>query len=636
MTWIDETLARVHAPIFINDSKTPSGVAHVGSLRGVLTHDALARQARAKGRQARFTYGCDDMDPVDEIPHGMGEYFREHLGKPLHAAPPPPDLAGDNMARAYFGEFTANFSALGVEAEHYYMSDLYSAGRLDDTIDVFLRHAAQVREINQRETGGRRPENWLPFQPICDRCGRIGTTYAFDYDGETVAYECREDLVSWAQGCGVSGRVSPFGGRGKLPWKLEWVAKWKVLPVTLEGAGKDHMGAGGSHKVASALAREVLKCSVPASFTYEFFTLGGAKMSSSKGIGLSASDLVECLPPQLLRYLVLKVQVKRALDFDLDVATLTGAFGEYERVWGAVHEGKATSNQEQLFAISQVDDASAVNVPPSYSPPFDSVVSVVAQPHIDLSNHIASLGVEPLSATDAAWLEVKRSAAESWSQRFSEDASRLMFAEVLPESVAELSNQQRAFVAVSGRLLGDLQGWCAANIQGVLFDAARIVGIEPTEAFAALYCTFFGWPQGPRAGSFLEFLGRTAVCGRMAEVCFSYVDLAESTSVGLDEWNAALAAAVAADHIYWVSPIWVDDLPNSGEKSAFGVLELFVVDAKDRTFAHRTVMADPLPGFKDSFVGFAVGHVAKVLGIEKSAVPVRARNPFKPNATSVV
>ena len=206
------------------------------------------------------------MDPVDEIPHGTGEYFREHLGKPLCAVPPPRALAGDtesaskNMAQAYFGEFTSTFAPLGVEAEFYYMSDIYRAGRLDETIDVSLRRASAVREIYLRETGAVRPDNWLPFQPICERCGRIGTTFASDYDGETVAYECQPDLVAWAQGCGAVGRVSPFGGAGKLPWKLEWVAKWKVLPVTVEGAGKDHMGAGGSHKVAAALAREVLDC----------------------------------------------------------------------------------------------------------------------------------------------------------------------------------------------------------------------------------------------------------------------------------------------------------------------------------------------------------------------------------------
>ena len=624
MTWIDETLERVRSPIFINDSKTPSGVAHVGSLRGVLTHDALLRAARRNGAQARFTYGCDDMDPVDEIPHGTGEYFREHLGKPLYAAPPPPGLAGENMAQAYFDEFTSTFAPLGVEAEFYCMSDVYASGRLDETIDVFLRRAARVREIYLRETGSVRTDDWLPFQPICEQCGRIGTTFASDYDGETVAYECRPDLVAWAQGCGASGRVSPFGGAGKLPWKLEWVAKWKVLPVTVEGAGKDHMGAGGSHKVAAALAREVLECPVPTSFSYEFFTLGGAKMSSSRGIGLSASELVACLPPQLLRYLVLKVQVRRALDFDLDLATLNGAFAEYERLWNAVYEGDANSGQQQLDSISQLDSGIEVAAPPAYSPPFDSVVSVVQQPHIDLSAHIGSLGVGPLSDADLHWVDVKRSAAQSWSERFSESASRLMVTDALPGATMELANQQRAFLAVSERLLREVEAWRAADIQAVLFDAARIVGITPAEAFVALYTAFFGWPEGPRAGSFLEFLGRGAACERLGEVRFSYSELVASTAVELDDWNSALSAATAEHNEFSILPNWISDSGDPDELANVGVLELFVADAKGRTSAQRAV-------FESSVEGFALaarGHVARLLGIAEAEVPIRPDNPF--------
>ena len=645
MTWIDETLERARSPIFINDSKTPSGVAHVGSLRGVLTHDALLRVARRNGAQARFTYGCDDMDPVDEIPHGTGEYFREHLGKPLCAAPPPPGPTGEaesgamSMAQVYFDEFTSTFAPLGVEAEFYCMSDLYAAGRLDETIDVFLRRAAKVREIYLRETGAVRPEDWLPFQPICERCGRIGTTFASDYDGETVAYQCRPDLVAWAQGCGASGRVSPFGGAGKLPWKLEWVAKWKVLPVTVEGAGKDHMGAGGSHKVAAALAREVLECAVPTSFSYEFFTLGGAKMSSSRGIGLSASELVACLPPQLLRYLVLRVQVKRALDFDLDLATLNGAFAEYERLWNAVHDGDANGNQRQLYAISQLDSGIEVAAPPSYSPPFDSVVSVVQQPHIDLSVHIGSLGVGPLSDAEVDWIDVKRSAAQSWSQRFSESASRLMVTDALPDAARDLSNQQHAFLAVSERLLREVEPWRTAGIQALLFDAARIVGIEPTEAFAALYTAFFGWPEGPRAGSFLEFLGRGAACERLGEVSFSYAELVASTAVELDDWNSALSAAATAQNEYSILPNWIPpssdpdepDAPGEpgepdepGELANVGVLELFVADAKGRTSAQRAVFDST----KAALVQAARGHVARLLGIAEAEVPIRPDNPF--------
>ena len=667
MTWIDEILGRCPQQEMINDSKTPSGIAHVGSLRGVLIHDALLRGARERGLEARFTYGCDDMDPVDEIPHGTGEYFREHLGKPLCRAPVPPGIAGDNMARAYFDEFTSTFGPLGVDAEFYFMSDVYRSGRLDETIDAYLRAASKVREIYLREAGSARSEEWLPFQPICERCGRIGTTFASDYDGETVAYECRHDLVDWAEGCGAKGRTSPFGGAGKLPWKLEWAAKWQILPVTLEGAGKDHMGAGGSHRVASALAREVLKCAVPCAFSYEFFTSGSAKMSSSKGIGLSASELAATLPPELLRYLVLRTQPRRALDFAVDLPGVNRAFAEYERLWRGVAEPGAEPKQRQLFAVSQAAAGGEVPPAPGYSPPFDSVVSVVQQPHLDLATHIATLGLGALADADLDWLDVKRAAAESWSQRFSETASRLTVTDDFMAGVRRLSNQQRAFLAVAARMLDRIEQWGSARIQAALFDAARIAGIETSSAFEALYTAFFGWPEGPRAGTFLEFVGKQPTCSRLGEVRYSYRELLDATALSRSDWEDAVSRASSSGQGVSFLTIWsgvpTDD-PVSAESLAAGVratrpgaagptddpvsaeslagefvdglgsLELFAVDDKARTTAVRTVFerAGGYPaGDPDSIASFhadALAYVAGLLDIAETDVRLHSFNPF--------
>ena len=670
MTWIDEILGRCPPPMMINDSKTPSGIAHVGSLRGVLIHDALLREARGRGLQARFTYGCDDMDPVDEIPHGTGEYFREHLGKPLCRAPAPPGLPGDSMAQAYFDEFTSTFDPLGVDGEFYFMSEVYRAGRLDDTIDAFLRAAAKVREIYLREAGSVRPEEWLPFQPVCERCGRIGTTFSSDYDGETVAYQCRPDLVEWAQGCGARGRTSPFGGRGKLPWKLEWAAKWRILPVTLEGAGKDHMGAGGSHRVASALAREVLECAVPSAFSYEFFTSGDAKMSSSKGIGLSASELVATLPPQLLRYLVLRAQPRRALDFAVDLPGLTRAFAEYERLWRDVSAGSAEPRPRQLFTVSQAAAGTDVAPPPAYSPPFDSVVSVCQQPHIDLASHIATLGIAALSAADLEWLHVKRVTADAWSERFSETASRLTVIDDYMTEVRKLSNQQRAFLAVAANILGRIDEWAATAIQAALFDVARIVGIETSSAFEALYTAFFGWPEGPRAGTFLEFVGQPQTCTRLGAVRYSYRGLLDTTAVSRSEWDRAVSRSSSSGDGLSFLTVWTgvlaDDPVAAGSLSGelvgglgsgefvdglvsgelvgglglrefvggLGSLELFTVDGKGRTTALRTVFeraedhpsggADPIASFHTD----AIACVAELLDVPETEVRRHSFNPF--------
>lgn len=647
MTWHSDIAKQLSDGGVINDSKTPSGIAHVGSLRGVLIHDAIRRTASASGIRCKFVYGCDDMDPVDELPHGTGEYFREHLGKPLCSAPAPPGMSGTNMADAYFSEFTDTFGVLGIDTEFYATSGLYRSGVLDETIDVYLRSAGKVREIYRDQTGAIRPPEWLPFQPICERCGRIGTTFASDYDGDSVAYECRPGLVSWAESCGHRGRVSPFGGNGKLPWKLEWAAKWKVLPVALEGAGKDHMGAHGSHGVAAALARQVLDIDVPVPFTYEFFTVGGAKMSSSKGIGISAGELVAMLPPEILRFLVLRVRPRRHLDFQLDLAGLSNAFLEYERLWRTVAGGEAHANQAELFTLSQVGGERPCPDPPAYSTPFDALVSVVQQPHLDLESYVESLGVAPLTGADRRWLEVKRSAAVAWSQRFSEAASRLRVIDAPAAEARRLSNGQRSFLHVAGSLLRNIDEWTAARIQAALFDAARIVGTPQADAFEAFYRVFFGWHEGPRAGAFLEFFGRERTCDRLAEIPYSYRDLLLETAVPMEAWKEALISAHSGDQSLAILPIWIattGDDPTAADGLAtqlvpgFGSLELFITDTKNRTTATRTIF-EPAKQYSgndsdppDAFHAEAVSLVADLLNIPQDEVPIHQSNPFGPIA----
>ena len=67
MDWADELAARVKdaGPQVVNDSKTPSGTVHVGSLRGPVLLDVIARALRLNGIETSYLYGVDDMDPMD-------------------------------------------------------------------------------------------------------------------------------------------------------------------------------------------------------------------------------------------------------------------------------------------------------------------------------------------------------------------------------------------------------------------------------------------------------------------------------------------------------------------------------------------------------------------------------------------
>ena len=65
MDWADELAEAAIGPQVVNDSKTPSGTVHVGSLRGPVIHDAIWRALRQRGLDVTFLYGVDDLDAMD-------------------------------------------------------------------------------------------------------------------------------------------------------------------------------------------------------------------------------------------------------------------------------------------------------------------------------------------------------------------------------------------------------------------------------------------------------------------------------------------------------------------------------------------------------------------------------------------
>lgn len=258
MFWADKFAADASGDlIIVNDSKTPSGRVHVGSLRGVVIHDAIYRALKHAGKPVTFTYGVDDYDALDTVPHYLDkEKFSHYLGYPLCNVPSPDETAATDYAKYFMGEFLDVFEHLGVRPEIYYLRDFYRSGKMNPYIDLFLNNAHLVREAYKEVSKADRPSNWYPFQTICENCGKIATTVVTDYQDGKVFYTCQTNAMEYVEGCGHTGWVSPFDGNGKLPWKVEWVAKWDVVGVSIELAGKDHSQKGGSRDVANSICRD--------------------------------------------------------------------------------------------------------------------------------------------------------------------------------------------------------------------------------------------------------------------------------------------------------------------------------------------------------------------------------------------
>lgn len=533
MFWTEDVAAKCVGPQIINDSKTPSGRVHVGALRGVLIHDAIFRTLREKGIEARYLFGVDDYDPLDEIPAGKGAHFEQFLGQPLCNVPPPDNSSASDMAEHYISEFFQVFEELGVKVERYRMRDIYRSGQFNQAIDTILRAAPTVRRVYKEVSNSDRPETWFPFQTVCEKCGRIGTTEVFAYDGTEVSYRCRPDMVKWARGCGYEGKVSPFDGRGKLPWKLEWVAKWVSFPVTIEGAGKDHSTKGGSRDVSAACLRAIFGKEPPLNVPYEFFLVGGAKMSSSKGIGASARDMADLLPPELLRFLMIRTKPNSPVNFDVHEEGIVKLFNEYDRYHERATTGKATPDEAFVYRLASPFTPEGHN----FSANFQLVTALIQLPHLDAVKEIEKRAGRPLTDIERAHLEARIRSARVWVERYAGEEEKTRLQETLPARAEELTHTQRAFMHALAEALPDT-AWEDDALQSKIFEVARLTPIEQPLAFKALYRVILDKTAGPKAGNLLAFLDRDFVVRRLRELPFDRVAFLRESSITMPELEA--------------------------------------------------------------------------------------------------
>jgi lysyl-tRNA synthetase, class I len=521
--WADEE-AGLLAPDrdhVIRDSKTPSGTVPISGLRGPIITDALYRTFRRRGLRIRYVFTIDDYDPMDSASMKLVAGMAEHMGKPLCAIPSP-DPAYSDFARYNADRYLATFEALGIRPEEiHWLRDLYRSGALDRQIRIVLENAAAVRRIYAEVANVRKDDRWLPVSVICERCGRIGTTSAHDFDGETVAYDCLRDLVAWAEGCGHSGRISPFKGNAKLPWNLQWCAMWDHFGVTYEEAGKDLQTAGGSRDRSNEIYREVWKKEPPIGLFHEFLNVGGKKMSTSRPeewakLGAAAHELVGIYPPELVRFLMLRTDPKRHIDFDPTGMSLPRLLDEYDRCAEA-YANDPESDLGRVWALSQTSDAPAA---PAATVRFRVVADWLQIPSVDPRREAERRKGAPLAAAELAELDRRIALARTWLERWAPEEAKFVVQPALPEAVRTLTPAQRAFLA---RVVGAVDGSADADaLAGRLYAAARELGLVDGErvskdAFAAIYIALLGRPMGPNAASLLVTLDPAFVRRRLED-----------------------------------------------------------------------------------------------------------------------
>lgn len=493
--WAQDYLAKHPAKKhIINDSSTPSGPYHIGSLRSPIIHDVLTRVLTEEKREVVVQYGFDDFDPFDGLPVGLSKDFAPELGKPLFKVPSPSGKFA-NFGEEYSKAFEELLKTLGVKATHYRTSELYQSGKFDLAIRKVLDQADKIRTIFAEVSGSKRDPRWFPFQVICPNCGKLGTTIVLGWDGKEVNFECRKDLVAWAQGCGFKGQISPFGGTGKMNWKVEWAAKWDLFGVTIEAAGKDHASAGGSFDVAEKIYEEVFGKTPFPRFPHEFFLLKGKKMAASKGLVITGPQALEVMPPEVFRFLLVRSRPMQAIEIDFS-QVVPKAYDEYDRCQTAYLE-KTDQDLADYFYYGQVNPK---KIDGEQKLRFSDVTNMVQLP--SMKEELDKPEVRPRLQFAKAWLE-----------KYAPEEIKFLVQEKLPSEVKSLTAEQKEFLKEAVANLGP----DSDVVQASLYELSKKLGLTPAAAFQAVYLSLIGKPSGPRAGMLLASLPKTFVKERFLE-----------------------------------------------------------------------------------------------------------------------
>ncbi len=481
---------------WVDDMKTPSGRIHAGGLRAVTTHDIVYKALLDAGIKAKFTYVFDNHDPMDSLPAYLPKEYEQYLGMPLFMIPSP-QKGFKNYAEYFAKEFQSGFRRIDCDPEIIWTTDLYFSGKMNEGIRKCLDNTDKIRKIYEDLYKKKIPKDWYPFNVYCPQCQKVSTTKVTNWDGEQVTFECRVDAINWTKGCGYKGKISPFATKdkihGKIPWKVEWAVKWQVIGITVEGAGKDHMTKGGSHDLAKRVAEGILGYATPYAFSHEFFLVGGRKMSSSKGLGSSASEMLEILPPEILRFLMVKTRINQAINFDPEGMTIPNLFDEYQKA--AV---SSDPDLKRIFELSQVGKTQKV---PQIR--FSTLAQWVQMPNMD--EEIKKEGLEE-------WVPY----AKRWVEKFAPEDEKFTVQKELPSAARKLSSEQKEVLLKISKELD--KKWTGDDFQTRIYDIGKELGLNGSKTFEAIYLSLLGKDHGPKAAWLILSLDKDFVKKRFKEV----------------------------------------------------------------------------------------------------------------------
>lgn len=507
MQWLNNIVDQVieshpEGDILIESGSSPSGTYHLGHLRELLTCDAVLLELRRRGRSAKHIQFLDDLDGLRKIPVNIPANYEKHLGFPLCDIPAP-----DGSNRSYSDYFVQGLvdacEVLGIEVEYIRSHEKYRSGFFIPAIERALERIPETKKTLERISGRKLDESYTPIQVMEN--GRLKNRKFVKIDTEN-------KLVYYLDTENNEKAAKYDKGEVKLDWRLDWPGRWWLLDVAVEPSGRDHMTKGGSYDTGVEIVRNVYGAEPPFPIAYDFINMAGdtKKMSASKGTGLDAMEGAELMPPEVVRYFVLKPPASKRLYFD----PVNGVVQLMDEFAAFAAKNDKTIEEQQLWYICTrgiEKDRSVSQIPFSH---------LVASYQASLKDPERTLEVirrtehSNLANTEAEIVKAELKFIDSWLINRAPDDVKFSLAENFDHSA--LSEAQINFlVALAKKIETAPEDADGEWFHKAIYDFKEKSELQPKELFQTLYKVIIGKDSGPRAGWFLSILPREWLIKRL-------------------------------------------------------------------------------------------------------------------------
>ena len=492
---------------------TPSGEFHIGHLREILSAEMIHRACIDAGLDSKYIFIVDSMDPLRRVYDFLSPEYEEYIGRPL-AYIPAPDSQGrprgtGTYAEHFLGPFLEALGEIGVRPEVVMNHETYESGEFAEYIDLAISKMEEIRAIIQEISGRELSGDWFPYNPM----GSDGSM-----DGVTVtSYE--KPFVHWTDSNGKEGRSDIRKAEGKMPWRIDWAARWAIHGITCEPAGKDHGSAGGSYDTGIPICK-LLGGDPPDKIVYEWIQLKGmGPMSSSTGLTIGPMEALSLVPPEILRFVIARSKINRHIEFDTGGALFRTA-DEYERLVSRPSQEEVGMTKRQMVAAQTQQGAIRLSQVESGSDPLESVGGVSFR-HLSMLAQIKSSDEDVWESLNRSGhiqgepgesLMVRLSRMRTWidGPHFPEDAKIEIKMELGDEARERLDSESKQFLSALSPLLSECE-WADEQINEAIASACESSGIERRKGYSTIYWALIGRSHGPKASSLLFELDRNAI-----------------------------------------------------------------------------------------------------------------------------